>query len=352
MKNDSESVKPLRLCSRCNSVYYCSNKCAAAYWKEHKSFCIEYAKEANRIEAKTLCSPLESEMRRAFAIFVDHSFANELEYASFMAYRLAHPGGKLVEETSYLSLVFEYDSSQPTNRRQFTLARGGLLPIQGYLDMCEKQGMPLGLLDQATLKKNCRIPPPDLVGADPNYIITPVLLIATDALDRCRPTMFSRPRPYFQSPVGECLEWLDVLMEKDWLEVVQRSLKGPAPRSFGEIYDRTIRERLPQHDVPFDVNVTFDAQSKLSREEKERTTRQIRELYLRRDFKKEMMDHRKLGTGGGIVTSNPDGDASTITSQSVGKLIDLKVTAKKQEELKAAKKAAARSGVGASGSAK
>ena len=51
-----KSDSPLKKCSQCSSVFYCSVDCQKADWKSHKSNCINaevYIKK--QMEEKTLC---------------------------------------------------------------------------------------------------------------------------------------------------------------------------------------------------------------------------------------------------------------------------------------------------------
>lgn len=67
---------------------------------------------------------------------------------------------------------------------------------------------------------------------------------------------------------------------------------------FGEIYDKTIRERLPEFDVPFRFGrPDLPNETALDKANMQLDLRVMQNM----DFRQQMMDHSKLGAGGGIV---------------------------------------------------
>ncbi|KAL8286202.1 hypothetical protein RQP46_004690 [Phenoliferia psychrophenolica] len=298
MLSDLETVDPLRLCSKCHSVYYCSTACSVANWKKHKRACHEAVTKANEEEEGILRNPFQSEMRRHQSRFRYHSFKVEIEYTAFMAFRLAAPTNHKIQDTHFLQLDFDYDASGRTNRDKFTLVRGELVPIEIYIRACKLSGVPLGMsMQQSDLLEATKAirNPPELVGADSEFAVVPF---------RCTFRDISGRVPLHQLISMECFNldrgqngWLDEIMCKDWLDVITRSLKGPAPRCFGELYDRTIRERLKDCDHPLTAGAFVPDFTNMDAPEglEEHARLSMESYFMDTDFRQNMMDHRKLG---------------------------------------------------------
>lgn len=69
---------------------------------------------------------------------------------------------------------------------------------------------------------------------------------------------------------------------------------------YGEIYDKTIRERLRHLDVPHRFKVPPSGKPDFTEAEQERFEQRIVRTVQLFDYRQQMLDHRKLGMGGGI----------------------------------------------------
>lgn len=144
-----------------------------------------------------------------------------------MAYRLGAAVDQHVQDTQALLLQFSYDSSQPSNRKQFTLDAAKLLLIDRLLAI----NVDPSYITQLGLKSGMqgRWIPSELAAED-SQVIVPMLLVARDIGSSNGPSDIVFGSQIFGLERSTNEAWIEELMSKDWVDVITRSLKGPAPR--------------------------------------------------------------------------------------------------------------------------
>ncbi|KAK4704367.1 hypothetical protein P7C70_g1844, partial [Phenoliferia sp. Uapishka_3] len=282
-------------------------------------------------------------MRRALSLFIEHTFSPELAYAAFAAYRLEAKVNRNIQETHFVALRFKYDCSQQSNRRQFILEKAELMHIDEVRRIVAKTKHPFPWeLSQAEIQKEH----PELfepIGMNPERVVVPIYIWVRDQTHgyieiEWKLLAYSLPRKKTDG-IGEELYYaVEESMSNGWEEVLIRSSNiGPPPTSFGDLYDRTLRERFPQYNIPlrFDTNLTFHT---LSSEELEITTGgQDTKITENTDWKAHMMDTRRLLGSGGVLNLRMTDSVCAVISAPVAGFVDLNDVALRRAKKKATK---------------